>query len=69
VLSIEQYVITIADRIAPTDLLTGKVSLPVRIVMSAIFAVGCTVVADRPPAVVQHGRRDELMLAVVIARG
>jgi ABC-2 type transport system permease protein len=43
VLSIEQYVISIADRIAPTDLLTGKVSLPVAIVMSAIFAIGCSI--------------------------
>jgi ABC-2 type transport system permease protein len=45
VLSIEQYVITIADRIAPTDLLTGQVSLPVAVIMSAIFTVACTVVA------------------------
>jgi ABC-2 type transport system permease protein len=45
VLSIEQYVITIADRIAPTDLLTGQVSLPVAVVMSVVFTVGGTVVA------------------------
>jgi ABC-2 type transport system permease protein len=45
VLSIEQYVITVADKIAPTDLLTAKVSVPVAIVMSAVFAVGCTVAA------------------------
>jgi ABC-2 type transport system permease protein len=45
VLSIEQYVITISDKIAPTDLLTGKVSLPLAIIMSVIFAVGCTVAA------------------------
>jgi ABC-2 type transport system permease protein len=45
VLSIEQYVITIADKIAPTDLLTGKVSLPVAITMAAIFAIGCTLAA------------------------
>lgn len=45
VLSIEQYVITIADRIAPTDLLTGRVSLPVAVVMSVLFAVVCTVFA------------------------
>ena len=44
-LSIQQYVITIADRIAPTDLLDGKVSLPVAIIMSAVLTVGCTVVA------------------------
>jgi ABC-2 type transport system permease protein len=45
VLSIEQYVITIADKIAPTDLLAGKVSLPVAIVMSVIVSVGCTIAA------------------------
>ena len=45
VLSIEQYVITIADKIAPTDLLPGKVSLPVAITMAAIFALGCTLAA------------------------
>jgi ABC-2 type transport system permease protein len=42
VLSIEQYVITIVDRIAPTDLLTGRVSLPVAVVMSVLFTVVCT---------------------------
>ena len=41
VLSIEQYVITIADKIAPTTLLDSKVSLTVAIVMAAIFALGC----------------------------
>jgi ABC-2 type transport system permease protein len=45
VLSIEQYVITISDKIAPTDLLPGKVSLPVAIIMSVIVTVGCTVAA------------------------
>jgi ABC-2 type transport system permease protein len=45
VLSIEQYVITISDKIAPTDLLVGKVSLPVAIIMSVILTVGCTVAA------------------------
>jgi ABC-2 type transport system permease protein len=45
VLSIEQYVITIADKIAPTDMLPGKVSLPVAIVMSCIFAIGGTLYA------------------------
>ena len=45
VLSIEQYVITIVDRIAPTDLLNGRVSLPVAITMSAVFAIGGTVAA------------------------
>jgi len=45
VLSIQQYVITIADRIAPTDLLTGRVSLPVAVVMAVLFTVGCAVFA------------------------
>jgi ABC-2 type transport system permease protein len=43
--SIEQYVITVADRLAPTSLLTGQVSLPVAAVMSAVFLLGCTVYA------------------------
>lgn len=45
VLSIEQYVITIADKIAPTTLLTAKVSVPVAVIMTAIVAVGCTLYA------------------------
>jgi ABC-2 type transport system permease protein len=45
VLSIEQYVITIADKIAPTDMLPGKVSLTVAIVMTLIFAIGGTLYA------------------------
>jgi ABC-2 type transport system permease protein len=45
VFSIEQYVITIADRIAPTDLLTAQVSLPVSVVMGAILVVGGTLLA------------------------
>jgi ABC-2 type transport system permease protein len=45
VLSIEQYVISLADKIAPTDLLVGRVSLPVAIVMSLVFAIGGTLYA------------------------
>ncbi|HET6529757.1 MAG TPA: ABC transporter permease [Actinoplanes sp.] len=45
VLSIEQYVITITDRIAPTGLLTGQVSLTVAVIMSVVVTVACTVVA------------------------
>jgi len=45
VLSIDQYVLTIADRIAPTDLLTGNVSLPVAVIMSVLVTVGCTIAA------------------------
>ncbi|WP_229072078.1 ABC transporter permease [Actinoplanes sp. DH11] len=45
VLSIEQYVITIADRIAPTTILPTQVGIGTAIVMSAVFVVVCTVVA------------------------
>ena len=45
VLSIEQYVIAIIDKIAPTGIFTGKVSVPVAVVMSAVFAVVGTVAA------------------------
>lgn len=47
VLSIQQYVVTLTDRIAPTDLLGGQVSLPVAVVMSAILTVGFTGLAIR----------------------
>lgn len=47
VLSIEQYVIALSDKIHPTDMLPGKVSTPVAIVMSAIFFVGGTLYAIR----------------------
>lgn len=43
--SIEQYVITVVDRLAPTDLLNGQVSLPVAGIMSAVFLIACTVYA------------------------
>jgi ABC-2 type transport system permease protein len=45
VLSIEQYVITIADKISPTPILESKVSLTVAVVMSAIFVLGCALAA------------------------
>ncbi|TDC52687.1 ABC transporter permease [Micromonospora sp. KC207] len=45
VLSIQQYVITLADRITPTELLLGDVSVPVAAVMSALISVGFTVLA------------------------
>ncbi|OLB73640.1 MAG: ABC transporter permease [Actinobacteria bacterium 13_2_20CM_2_71_6] len=44
-LSIRQYAATVADRIAPSDLLQTHVGLPVAIVMSAVFLVGGTLVA------------------------
>ncbi|GIF06496.1 ABC transporter permease [Actinoplanes siamensis] len=45
VLSIEQYVIAIADKIEPTTLLDAKLGVATAAVMSAIFVVVCTVVA------------------------
>ncbi|MEU4370069.1 ABC transporter permease [Micromonospora chersina] len=45
VLSIQQYVIALADRIAPTEMLATDVSVPVAAVMSALVAVGFTVLA------------------------
>ncbi|SCF13867.1 ABC transporter permease subunit [Micromonospora mirobrigensis] len=45
VLSIQQWVIAIADRVAPTDLLTGSVSVPVAAVLTALVSVGFTVLA------------------------
>ncbi|MEU4425265.1 ABC transporter permease [Actinoplanes sp. NPDC024001] len=45
VLSIEQYVITIADKLSPTVILNAQVGITTAVVMSAVFAVVCTVVA------------------------
>jgi ABC-2 type transport system permease protein len=45
VLSIQQYVVAFADRIAPTDLLDGAVSVPVASVMTVLLTVGFTVLA------------------------
>ncbi len=45
VLSIQQYVITVADKIAPTGILDAKVGLPVALVMAALFALGCAIAA------------------------
>ncbi len=44
-LSIHQYAVTVATRIAPTGLLHSRVGLPVAIVMSAVFLVAGTVLA------------------------
>jgi ABC-2 type transport system permease protein len=44
-LSVQQYVVTIAAETTSSDLLTGRVSMPVAIVMSAVFLVGGTVLA------------------------
>ncbi|QSB14475.1 ABC transporter permease subunit [Natronosporangium hydrolyticum] len=45
VLSIQQYVITIADQVAGSTLLTSSVSLPVALAMTAVVTVGATVLA------------------------
>jgi ABC-2 type transport system permease protein len=45
VLSIQQYAVTITERIADTPLLVTSVSLPVSVVMSALVAVGFTALA------------------------
>lgn len=45
VLSIQQYVITLADRFAPTELLATDVSVPVAAVMSTLITVGFTALA------------------------
>lgn len=45
VLSIQQYTITVAERVADTDLFSGTVSLPVSLVMAAVVTVGATVLA------------------------
>lgn len=42
VLSIQQYAVTVADRVAGSDLLTGTVSITVSLVMASVFAVGGT---------------------------
>ncbi|MET8350929.1 MULTISPECIES: ABC transporter permease subunit [unclassified Micromonospora] len=45
VLSIQQYVIALADRLAPTGLLETTVSVPVAAVMTALVSIGFTVLA------------------------
>lgn len=45
VLSIQQYVIALADRLAPTSLLQGAVSVPLAVVMSALITIGFTALA------------------------
>ncbi len=44
-LSIHQYALTVAARIAPSDLLRGHVGLPVAIIMSAVILVGGAILA------------------------
>ena len=45
ILSIEQYVVAVADRISGSGLLHGTVSLPFALVMAMAFAVGGTLLA------------------------
>jgi ABC-2 type transport system permease protein len=45
VLSIQQWVIAIADRVAGTELLEATVSIPVSVVMSVLVTIGFTVLA------------------------
>lgn len=45
VLSIQQYVVAITDRLAPTDLLQGNVSVVLSVVMALIITIGFTVLA------------------------
>ena len=45
VFSVEQYVITVTDRLAPTDLLTPNVSLTSALIMAAIITAGAGVLA------------------------
>jgi ABC-2 type transport system permease protein len=44
-LSVQQYVLTIAEKSTSSSLLDGRVSLPVAIVMSGVFLVGGTLLA------------------------
>lgn len=45
VLSVQQYVVAIADRLVPTSLLTGSVSVSVSVVMSVLIIVGGSALA------------------------
>jgi ABC-2 type transport system permease protein len=45
VLSIQQYVIAITDRLAPTDLLEGSVSVALSVVMALVITIGFTALA------------------------
>jgi ABC-2 type transport system permease protein len=44
-LSVQQYVLTVSDRIAPTALLDSTVSLPVALALSVVLTVGGTILA------------------------
>src|SRR5262249_45466134 len=44
-LSVQQYVVAVAAKVGDTDLLTGRVSVPVSVVMALVFTVGGTLLA------------------------
>ncbi|HEY8532724.1 MAG TPA: ABC transporter permease subunit [Micromonospora sp.] len=46
-LSLQQYAVALADRIAPTPLLSGDVGVPLALAMCAVIVVGSTAVAIR----------------------
>lgn len=45
VLSVQQYVTTVADKVAPTELLNSSVGLPVALGMTFVIVVGATLLA------------------------
>jgi ABC-2 type transport system permease protein len=45
VLSIQQYAVSVADRVAATDLFTGTVAVPLSLVMALVFTVAGTALA------------------------
>jgi ABC-2 type transport system permease protein len=47
VLSIQQYVVALADKMAPSQILFGRVSITLAVVMSALFLIGGTWLAIR----------------------
>jgi ABC-2 type transport system permease protein len=44
-LSVQQYVVAVAAKVGGTGLLTGRVSVPVSVVMAVVFTVGGTLLA------------------------
>lgn len=44
-LSVQQYVVAVAAKVGGTDLITGRVSVPVSVVMAVVFTIGGTVLA------------------------
>ena len=44
-LSVQQYVVTVSDAVADSDLLRGTVSVPASLIMALVFTVGATVLA------------------------